>query len=455
MRIFKDTNKTGLKNTDKLATSTRRKAVLKLMTAGLGRADAGDLMRAAVGYSREFNSLKAQNSTYDLIKGRIFVIGGGKAAGAMAMALEEVIGPENITAGGVVGIDTGYKTEKIKIFKGGHPIPNEGGISAVRRIMSLKKKYDIGEEDLVICLLSGGASALLPCPADSIRLKDKQITTDLLLRSGADIGEINTVRKHLSQTKGGGLGRFFYPAPVVSIVISDVAGNDPAVIASGPTVPDPTTFKDAYGVIRKYGLDDKIPRRVSAYLLRGLEGRAEETPKELVNCSYHVIGDNAVILEAMARFAKSSGFTPKIITPELSGDPEATAIRLAREIMSGKYTGYDVLLAGGETALKLPAKHGRGGRNRHLAAVFSVAMEDYSGEWAAAFVSTDGIDYLSNAAGAIVDDGTLGIVRSKKTDIVSYIKKFDTDNLFKRIGNSLVITGPTGTNVGDIFVCVL
>ncbi len=320
-------------------------------------------------------------------------------------------------------------------------------------MLALKNKYNINQDDLVICLISGGGSALMPSPVDVIELNDKQNITQQLLESGANIGEINTVRKHLSKIKGGRLGQFFAPAKVVSLVISDVAGNSLNVIASGPTMRDPTTFKNARNVFKRYNL--KLPQKVKDFIERGCAGMEKETPKKLFNCDNFVIGDSKVALRAAAIQARKLGLKAKIVTAELVGDPKAVAKKFAQEIVAGKFNGYNTLLFSGETTPRVPAGHGLGGRNQFYVAASMVAMQAYHKKWAIASVSTDGSDYLQEIAGAIVDYNSFQQAIDKKINIESYIKKYDTYTFFKKLSNSLIIIGDTGTNVGDVIVYVL
>ena len=322
-------------------------------------------------------------------------------------------------------------------------------------MLALKGAYSIGPGDIVICLLSGGGSALLPAPANGISLADKQRVTELLVASGADIGEINTVRKHLSKTKGGRLGRFFAPATVISLVLSDVIGDDLSVIASGPTYPDPSTFADALAVLRRHRLADRVPAPVVTLLRDGASGLIGETPKALENCHNFIIGNNSLALAAMAERATGLGRKPVIVTAAQRGDTTAAAQLRAGEVVSGKYTGRDVILLGGETTPTLPPNAGKGGRNQHYAAVSLLAMAPYPRGWLVASVGTDGSDFLPDVAGAMVDRDALERLRRKQVDIQPYLDRFDSFSLLDLAGNALTRTGSTGTNVGDVIVYIL
>jgi glycerate 2-kinase len=445
-----------IKNRRELATTESRDRILPIIEAGIKRVLPTNIMRTAVSYDAVGQIIGIKDNSFTLSEtSRVFVIGGGKASGLMAQALESIIGVANITAG-VVNFKGGQvRTQKIKTVIAGHPTPDQRGISGVKEMLALKSRYKIGKNDTVICLLSGGGSALMPYPVNVVSLSDKQKITELLIGSGAKIDEINTVRKHLSRVKGGQLGDFYAPARVISLIISDVIGNDLATIASGPTTPDPSTFADAYDILRKYNLVTKAPKSVIDFIKKGQKGKAPETPKTpktLSNCLNYIIGDNTLALEAMAAKAKELGFSPHIITSQQTGDTAKVARSRAREILKGKYAGYNLLLIGSETTIKLPSKAGRGGRNQHYAAVSLLAMAEYPGRWLVASVGSDGSDFIPDVAGAIVDKGSLETAKDKKLDIESYIARCDSHTLLEKLGNSLIVTGDTGTNVGDVIV---
>jgi len=444
-----------IKNKRELSTTELRKQVLDIIEVGIARVLPPATMKSAVNYDSARRILTMNDYAYPLSKGRIFVVGGGKASGLMAETLENIITPENISAGIVNCKTIDYKTSRIKIIEAGHPVPDQRGIDGVKQMLALRERYSIGENDLVICLISGGGSALMPCPVNNVDLKDKQAITELLLGCGAEIHEINTVRKHLSKTKGGGLGRFYAPTTVVSLILSDVIGNDLDVIASGPTFPDSSTFSDAYNVLERYDLLSRAPKTVIDFLMKGCRGEVEETPKTLDNCHNYIIGENRLALEAMAKRANEMGFSPYIVTAEQKGETTTIAQLRAKEILTNRYKGYDIVLIGGETTPKLPDNAGKGGRNQQYAAVSMLTMQEYKGEWVVASVGTDGSDFLPDVAGAIVDNNSLADARAKGIDVESYLDRYDSNTLLKKIGGSLIVTGNTGTNVCDIIVYAL
>lgn len=444
-----------IKNRSELVTTVLRKEALDIVEAGITRILTSNMMRAAVSFDAEGRILKVNSDVFDLSEGRLFVIGGGKAAGLMAETLEKIIGAPNIAVGIVNCKTSGYQTSKIKINEAGHPIPDERGFTGVTEMLSLKERYGINEKDIVLCLLSGGGSSLLPCPVPEISFEDKRKMTELLLLCGADITEINTVRKHISRIKGGRLGEYFAPATVISLIISDVIGNDLSAIASGPTYPDNTTFMQANYVLMKYTLTSQAPPSIVSYLERGWWGGFPDTPKKLTNCRNYIIADSSIALNAMLDKATEMGLKPVLVTAAQKGDTAFAATLRAAEIISGKYAGYNVILIGGETTPQVPEGHGLGGRNQHYAAASITALKSYPGQWALASVGTDGSDYLPNIAGAIVDDTTLHTAISKRLNVRSFVDCFDSYTLLQNIGNSLIITGNTGTNVGDVIVYVL
>jgi glycerate 2-kinase len=444
-----------IKNKDELATTDLRKLALEIIESGISRVLPSVIMQSSVKFDNSRGILSINDDTYNIRKGRIFVVGGGKASGLMAKSLEEILGKESIASGVVSCNSNVTKTSKIQIMQANHPIPDSRGVNAVKRMLELKNQYSIGEGDLVICLISGGGSALMPYPAHGISLNDKKKITVLLLSSGADIKEINVVRKHLSRVKGGRLGYFHSPATVISLILSDVIGNDLSSIASGPTFPDSSTYTDAYNVLQRYKLLSKAPPSVVKILQNGYLGLIEETPKLLDNCHNYVIGDNNLALEAMAQKAKEMGFHPCIITSEQAGDTSEAALSRASEIIKSAKANYDVFILGGETTLKLPDSAGKGGRNQHYVAASITAMKDCPVDWAMASIGTDGSDFLPGVAGAIIDSSSIHSMKKQNIDLQHYLDCCDSNTLLNKMGNSIIVTGNTETNVGDIMVYVL
>lgn len=441
-----------IRNRKELATTKKRKILLELIEAGIQRVLPRTIMNSAVQFDRKRNYLTVNNNGFDLSLGRLFVLGGGKASGAMAEALEKIIGHQRITAGVVNCKSSSYNTKRIRIIKAGHPLPNKAGISGVRAMYALRDKYSITENDLILCLISGGGSALMSYPVENVTLEDEQRITDLLLKSSADIHEINVVRKHMSRIKGGNLARHFSPARIISLILSDVIGNNLDIIASGPTSPDTSTFMDALSILKKYRLYSKTPKSIRNHLRKGCEGRIGETAKELPNAQNFIIGDNRLALEAMNNRALELDQKPYIITSNQIGDTTEMARMRAQEFLENKYPEHNIFLIGGETTQRIPKNPGKGGRNQHYAAVSLTVLKDYDREWAMCAVGTDGSDFIKDVAGAMVDNQSAE--RAKKLDVEDHIKRHDCYNLFRKMGSSLIMTGNTGTNVCDIMVYI-
>ncbi|MEA2065428.1 MAG: DUF4147 domain-containing protein [Patescibacteria group bacterium] len=445
-----------IKNKKELSTTKYRKIILELIETAVKSVAPKNLMRGAISYNDKKRILKIRKDNYALsLTGRIFVVGGGKAVGAMAEELEKIIKIKNITAGIVNCNSDSANPKKIKVIKANHPLPSQKGVLGVKNMLALKNRYAIGKNDIVICLISGGGSALMPYPADEISLKDKQKITELLLNSGADIKEINTVRKHLSKIKGGQFGKFFSPAMVMSIIISDVIGDDLKTIASGITAPDYSTFKHTLRIIKKYNLHRDIPQTAIKHLKNGIAEKIADTPKTLNNCKNYIIGNNKFALKAIFKKAKNLNLKPLIITDKQIGDPAKIANQRAKEILKKKYKNYNCLIIGGETTPKLPLKHGKGGRNQHYAASSILSMKRYKENWTLVSFNSDGSDFLPNIAGAVIDNNSLKTARNKKINITQNIKNYDSNPMLKKIKNSIIITKETETNVGDIIIYIL
>ncbi len=389
--------------------------------------------------------------------GRMFVLAFGKAAPPMAKAIEEIAG-DRITRGVVItkyGHAEGYSfSDRFRVFEAGHPVPDSNGIKATEEALEMLR--GLKEDDLVIILISGGGSALFIKPVNGISLKDKMETTSLLLKAGADIFELNTVRKKLSRVKGGRLAEMIYPAKAVSFILSDVLGDRPDMIASGPTVADPTTTMDAVRVLRKYNLLLKVPEAVRRYLLehRDEAGMGKEDIHRGVENI--IIGSNSIALDAALKEASSRGLKAEIIDRSLHGEARDAGRRLAevaikrqREKTSDSYL---CLLSGGETTVTVTGS-GRGGRNTELALSFAIAINGIN-DISMLSAGTDGTDGPTDAAGAIVDGGTVlrGITRG--LDPREYLDNNDSYTFLKETGD-LFITGPTGTNVMDIQIILI
>ena len=341
-------------------------------------------------------------------------------------------------------------------FEAGHPVPDEKGRAAVAAVEELLAGQKEG--DTVVALLSGGASALLADPAEPLALADLQATTDLLLRSGAAIGELNAVRKHLSRLKGGQLARLAAPAAVVALVLSDVVGDPLDVIASGPTAPDPTTFADAWGVVERRGLAGALPAGVRRRLLDGVAGRLPETPKpgDPVFDRVHnvVVGSNRLAALAAAKEARELGYATLLLTTHVEGEAREiarVAAALARSVLAhgDPLPPPACVVLGGETTVTVRG-HGRGGRNQELALAAALALEGLDGVSVMA-LATDGSDGPTDSSGAVVDGGTAAEIRARGIDPVRALLENDAYPALAAAGAHL-LTGPTGTNVNDLLV---
>jgi hydroxypyruvate reductase len=378
---------------------------------------------------------------------RCIVVGGGKSAAVMAAALEDAWPDVPFEGTVVTRYGHAVPTRRIEVIEASHPVPDANSERGARRL--LERVQGLGPEDLVIALMSGGASALLAAPAEGLSLNDKQAINRALLASGANIGEMNTVRKHLSAIKGGRLAAAAAPAEVVTLAISDVPGDDPAVIGSGPTVPDPTTFADARALIERYGI---IPSPAVASRLRQ---DADETPKpgSLPATEFRLIATPMMALQAAAALARTLGLTPLILGDALEGEAQEVGIVHAGIARSVQVHGEPVkppavLLSGGETTVTIGSKAaGHGGRNTTFLLGLALALDGQPGIWAIAG-DTDGIDGLGDIAGAILAPDTLARVRVKGMDPRGMLATHDSHGFFDAIGDAIRI-GPTLTNVND------
>lgn len=388
----------------------------------------------------------------------IYVIGAGKASAAMASEIEGILG-DRITGGHIV-VKYGHcvPLKKITVTEAGHPLPDSNGFKASLDIEKIARSA--GVNDLVICLLSGGGSALLADVPGTISQDDLMRTNDLLVRCGADITEINTVRKHLSGIKGGRLASKVYPARLLNLILSDVPGDSPEVIASGPTYPDSTTFSDAMRVISDHGLQRDLPASILAYLIMGEEGLIPESPKQgdpvFENVHNLLIGNNRTALDAAAKKAVESGFRTVTIKDDMKGDTKEYSLLIVQDVIkcseSDEILKPACLLFGGETTLKV-AGSGMGGRNQHMALLIALHLKETEGITILA-AGSDGSDGPTDAAGAVVDGGTLKIATDNNISAVDHLELFDSYNFFSIAGGHIK-TGPTLTNVMDIVIAVI
>ncbi len=436
----------------KIEAALRRDA-LRIFRASLAAAGPAKAIARAVTLSG--GALKVGSKTYRLDQfDRIVVLGAGKASAAMAKALERILG-SRISTG---LINTKYehleKLKRIELNECGHPVPDQAGIGGAARIAALASAC--GPHDLVFCLISGGASALMPLPASGITLEEKQTATRLLLACGATIHEINAVRKHISGIKGGQLARLAAPATVVSLMLSDVIGDSLDVIGSGPTAPDSSTFASAWAVIEKYGIAGKIPAPVASHIQAGMRGEIKDTPKSGDACfrktQNHIVGSNRLAVDAAAVKARELGYRPVVLSTFIEGETKDVAAMhaaIAREaVVSGRPAKPPVcFISGGETTVTIRGD-GLGGRNQEFALAAAIALDGLPG--VVAFSGgTDGTDGPTDAAGAIADGLTLQRARLPGLNPAAALAANDSYHFFEALGD-LVKTGPTGTNVMDV-----
>ena len=392
---------------------------------------------------------------------KLVLIGFGKAASLMSKAIEDNLG--DLLAGGIIVTKYGHsvrgeRNSKIITYEAGHPLPDENGLKATKEILRVLKEAD--KNTLVICLISGGGSALLVAPYRDITLADKQEVTGMLLKAGADIYELNTVRKHISAVKGGRLAEAAQPAAIISLILSDVMGDRLDMIASGPTVPDKTTYNDAHNILLKYRLESRLPASVAETISKGIRGLMPETPKDddpvFQRTSNIIIGSSKIATDAARKAAELLGYRTTVLSAELSGEASIVGGELARKAIDFKKAlapgDKACLIAGGETTVTVRG-NGKGGRNMELALAFGMEIKGLPG---ITFLSagTDGTDGPTDAAGAFVDGQTVAKAEGAGIDAVEYLKNNDSYTFFSRTGD-LFITGPTGTNVMDIQIILI
>jgi hydroxypyruvate reductase len=387
----------------------------------------------------------------------VYVLGAGKAVAAMAQPVERMLGKR--IAGGLLNVKYGHaapRLRRVEFNECGHPIPDRNGEAGALRMVEIARQA--GPGDLLLCLISGGASALLPLPAPPITLEEKQETTRLLLNCGADIHEINCIRKHLSQVKGGQLAQFAYPATVLALILSDVIGDDLDAIGSGPTVPDRSTFGEARAILQKYGIAGQVPAAVR----ERLAGNLAETPKPgdkiFATVQNLIVGSNRLAVDAAAGQARALGYRTCVLSTFMEGETKEVArvhAAIAKEIRaSGRPVKPPAcVISGGETTVTIRGT-GLGGRNQEFALAAADVLSATAVVAAVCSVGTDGIDGPTDAAGALVDSTTLDRAAAAGLVPARYLQNNDAYAFFDALAD-LINTGPTGTNVGDLQVILL
>lgn len=434
-----------------------RDAARRILDAAVAAADARAAVLRALALEGDALVVAGEERIPLASVGRVWVIGAGKAAGGMALAAREVLG-ERI-AGGTITTKHGHAADVpgIEVWEAAHPVPDAGGLAGAADALACARAA--GPDDLVLCLLSGGASALWPAPPPGVSLSDLAALTDRLLRAGATIRELNTVRKHLSRIGGGWLARAAHPARVVTLAVSDVVGSPLDVIASGPTVPDPTTFADALDVLERYEVSG-APTAL-AYIHAGADGRAPETPKPgdaaFARTSAHVVAGNVDALRGAAAEAERLGWRAGIVADDMEGEAREVAGQIAsyaleRQRAMGDGDAPLALLLGGETTVTVRG-NGVGGRNQELALALAIELDGRPGIVAAS-LGTDGTDGPTDAAGALVDGETVARGAALGLDARGHLERNDAYSFLRATGD-LLVTGPTGTNVCDVVLLLI
>ncbi|WP_297069646.1 glycerate kinase [Thermococcus sp.] len=432
-----------------------RETITALMREAIKSADPDRAVRNALHI--DDNRLKVFEMEFEL-RGRVYLLALGKAACAMARAAVDVLG--GAIREGVVVTKYGYAENclsdgRIRIIEAGHPVPDKNSLLAGKLGRELAEK--VGKDDLLIVLISGGGSSLFLLPEEGITLEDKIRTNELLLRSGAKIWEVNTVRKHISAVKGGKLAKRV-EGTVISLILSDVVGDRLEAIASGPTVRDPTTFQDAYRILRLYGVWEKVPESVKVHIERGFRGEVEETLKEsLPNVHNFVVGGGTTVCEAVKKKAEELGYNAGILTTTLEGEAREVAVAIGSIIEEISRNNRPlkkpaVLIAGGEWTVTVGEGTGLGGPNQEFA--LSIARKIAGLNAVVLAVDTDGTDGPTDAAGAIVDGKTLEVLGKVGVDVDEILKIHDAYHALEKVG-ALLRTGPTGTNVNSLVIALV
>ncbi len=410
------------------------------------------MFSAAIAAAQPAHCLPAYLPPWPLSTGRLLVIGAGKAAAAMARAVEDHW-PGPLEGLVVTRYGYGVPCQRIETVEAAYPVPDSAGLAAAQRILALAQ--NVGADDTVLCLISGGGSALLALPLDGITLAEKQVVNRALLTSGATIGEMNCVRRHLSAIKGGRLAAAFHPATVVTLAISDVPGDKPCDIASGPTVGDATTCADALDIIRRYGID--LPKSVREVLESGRGESVKPDDRRLAKADFSLIATPQMALEAAAAVARDAGFAAHILGDSIEGearDVGKVMAAIARQVaLHGQpFSAPCVLLSGGETTVTVRG-NGRGGRNVEFLLALGIALDGQAGVYALAG-DTDGVDGQEEIAGAILAPDTLQRAWAKNIRPRDALDNNDGHGFFQALGDA-VVTGPTLTNVNDFRAIVI
>ncbi len=442
-----------IKNLKTLAVTPERTLVLSLAEHGISSVLPKNVLKDFMQINGDF--LVTKNKKYTIKNKRIFVVGAGKASAAMAEALEEILGAERITDGIVLSNDLNPKTQKIKIIHADHPVPSEKNIIATEKILALKDKYNIDENDLIIGLVSGGGSAMLVSPKEGITLTDKQKITELLIAKGASGYENTTVKSVLSKVKGGGLARYFAPASIISLIISDDNGKAThEMTASGPFSDNEIQRTNVLKIFENFNLMDAVPTTIISFLQSQNE---KPRSNEKSDVSQYIIAENETALSAIQKKAEDEGIAVFMET-NIEGEAQDVAHRICEDVRNHRVKKPTLFMYGGETTVTLDYAHKKGGRNQEfaLACLHFLRKKPIDGKWCIAAIGTDGIDFIEDSAGGIVDSKSIEIAREQGLDldveIPSFLRAHKTGRLLAQINSNICIGRPTGTNVGDIIM---
>ncbi|RZN46713.1 glycerate kinase [archaeon] len=433
-----------------------RTAVLDIADAAVSAMNGETATRALV--RLDGNELRVGDDTFDLSQFRnVYVIGAGKATYPVAKALEDVLGDRLTDGVIIVKHGESRRLSRIDVIEAGHPLPDQAGVEGVERMLEVANMA--GKLDLIFCIITGGASALMPFPVDSVSLKDLITLNEMLLFSGAPIEDINAVRKHVSQIKGGFLAQVLHPAYIVNLIIIDEVAGKPW----GPTIPDPTTFSDAKASLVRHGLWDRVPASVRDYIARGMDDPSMETPfpegDSFIRMYTHVIGDNTMLCDAALTRALSMDLNALVLTSEIEGESSDIGIALASIAREVRARGRPcsppcVLIAGGETTVTIvDDAHGKGGPNQEVALGAATKLAGTSGI-ALCAIGTDGTDGPTEIAGGIVDGTTMQRALDEGVDIHAHLGRHDASSALVKMGDA-IYTSPTETNVMDLYLVVI
>ena len=436
-------------NYNQIATSQARRKLLTLINKAWRSVQPKYFIPQAV--KLRSGKLRVENKSFLLGRKRIFVIGAGKVAAEMAWEIERILGVERITAGMVITKKAGVHLKKIKVHLANHPLPSSRGWKGAQTIFNLKKKYAIGKDDLIIALISGGGSALMPHPVAGVSLKDKKKLYDLFIKYGVSGFESTIVKTKISNVKGGGLAKHFYPTPVISLILSDDNGQSGhEFTSSGPLTNHPSTVADALGVIDKYNMRGEAPKSIITYLEKN---KKNKITRPTVHVNQFILASNRSLVEAISRLARKEGWLVKTKF-DVAGEASEVAREFCGQIVKDKLKKPTLLVCGGETTVQLPKKHGLGGRNQEFVAVALHYLKNRttSRPWALASVATDGVDYIPQSAGGIIGSDSYAALEKSKINLTKIFKTHNSHYLLKNINANIAVLNSTGTNVGDLML---